>query len=134
MTDAERAQSFVCTPLHGTITRGACAERHLRWKRARNPTGPLTGGAGVTGCACRRCPIGKEHARGRVVPNVQLVQVRMHGGSDGKRVSHCSGCGQPMPTSQPKRGRAPSTCSDACAAAVSEFVQRSSDEQLLEWA
>ncbi len=134
MTAAERAQTFMCRPLHGTITRGACAERHVRWKRAASTVGPRNGGAGVTACACRSCPIGIEHARGRVVADVQLVQVRMHEPDDGKRVRRCIGCGEPMPVSQPKRGRALSTCSDACGATVSEFVQRSTDEQLLEWA
>lgn len=107
LTAAQRGQSFRCEPLHGTVSRGVCAERHEHWKLAVSHSGVRSGGSGVASCACRLCPTGIAHARGQLA-DVQLVQVRPRGSSYSPPVKRCQGCGDPLPPPPPRLPGEPS--------------------------
>jgi hypothetical protein len=132
MTPLERAESFVCPHLHGTIRRGDCAARHERF-------GTKAGANGITGCCCRRCDVGAEHARDARVEYVQIAVIVPKPNARRRRTRLCLGCGGPI--LEPRIHRRDRlldlrrrVCGPACAVLASEYKRRMHANQLPEWA
>lgn len=132
MNLSARTEMFVCSRLHSTIRRDACAARHRLFAAKDNRSQGTGSALGVTSCACRTCPIGQQHARGRE-PDVLVIAVVAKASAQSTRVRRCSGCAEPLPVAQTRRGRALSTCSDACAELHAQFIRASQESQLPEW-
>ena len=133
MTPLERAESFVCPHLHGTIRRGDCAARHQRFGSTKS------GVEGVTGCCCRRCDVCAEHARDARVEHVQLATIVPKPSGVRRRLRLCLGCGGPI--LEPRVHRRDrlldlrrQVCGPACAALASEYKRRVRANELPEWA
>jgi len=133
MSQAEQSESFLCTRLRCTISRGACAERFERWSRERPRS--MAAGDGSSACACRGCPIGAQHARGQRA-DVKLVQVTQRGTSAPPPLKRCLGCGeflQPRASGPGESTYARTAHGPSCRSAIKEFHRRQ-HMQLPEWA